>query len=94
MDNAPPHKVLVPPDVLFRNLLDGESVILNLKTGTYFGLDEVRTRMWAALTNSESVQEAFASLLAEYAVDAERLQRNLDEFVNRLAGRGLLEMSG
>jgi len=34
----------VPDDVLFRDL-DGEAVILNLRTGTYFGLDEVGTRM-------------------------------------------------
>ena len=94
MDNTPSHKVSVPADVLFRSLPDGESVILNLKTGTYFGLDDVGTRMWAALTDSESVQAAFSSLLDEYAVDAERLRRDLDEFVNRLAGRGLLEISG
>jgi hypothetical protein len=34
----------VPDDVLFRDL-DGEAVILNLRTGTYFGLDEVGMRM-------------------------------------------------
>jgi hypothetical protein len=34
----------VPDDVLFRDL-DGEAVILNLRTGTYFGLDELGTRM-------------------------------------------------
>jgi len=37
--------VCVGKDVVFREL-DGEAVILNLETGTYFGLDTVGTRIW------------------------------------------------
>ena len=33
------------PDVVFRDL-DGEAVILDLVSGTYFGLNEVGTRVW------------------------------------------------
>jgi len=37
-------KITVPDTVLFREL-DGESVLLNLKTESYLGLDDVGTRM-------------------------------------------------
>jgi len=37
--------IIIPDDVLFREL-DGEAVLLNLKTGIYFGLNPVATRMW------------------------------------------------
>jgi hypothetical protein len=42
-------RVNMPSDVLVSEQ-DSESVLLNLKTETYFGLDEVGTRMWGALT--------------------------------------------
>ena len=37
--------ITISPDVAFRDL-DGEAVLLNLATGTYFGLNEMGTRMW------------------------------------------------
>jgi hypothetical protein len=93
MNISPTTRVSVPSDILFREL-DGESVILNLGTGCYFGLQEVGTRMWAALTASESIQAAYEILLAEYEVDAEQLRRDLEELVGKLVEHGLVQVSG
>ena len=41
-------RVSVNDDVLFQEL-DGEGVLLNLKTGVYFGLDSVGARVWQLL---------------------------------------------
>src|SRR5262245_37383272 len=84
-------KVIVPPDVLC-NVIDGESVLLNLKSECYFGLDEVGTRMWQVLSSSESIAAACESLLAEYEVDRERLCQDVDELVGKLAKQGLVEL--
>jgi hypothetical protein len=84
-------KATVPPDVLVQEL-QGESVLLNLRSGRYYGLDEVGTRMWAALTASDSLRAAFESLLSEYAVDADRLQGDLLALVENLVGHGLVEV--
>jgi hypothetical protein len=62
----------VPADVLIQEL-QGESVLLNLRTGRYFGLDEVETRMWTVLTTAEPLRAAYDTLLAEYDVDGQRL---------------------
>jgi Coenzyme PQQ synthesis protein D (PqqD) len=85
-------RVLVPSDVLIREL-DGESVVLNLKSERYFGLDRVGTRMWTALSMSESIQEAYELLLNEYEVDAERLRLDLQNFVEQMVEHGLVEVS-
>ena len=53
-------KVRVPEDVLVSEL-DGESVLLNLKSECYFGLDEVGTRLWELLISSESIRGAYES---------------------------------
>jgi hypothetical protein len=48
-------RVTVPEGVLVREL-EGESVMLNLNSEFYFGLDEVGTRMWAVLTNANEIK--------------------------------------
>jgi hypothetical protein len=85
-------KVSIPDGVLVREL-QGESVLLNLNTESYFGLDDVGTRMWAALAGSPSVQAAYEMLLAEYEVDAARLRADLHGFIEKLKEMGLIELS-
>ena len=84
-------RVQAAPETLFRSVGD-EAVLLNLKTGVYFGVNAVGTRMWILLTGSGSIQSAYETLLSEFDVSAEDLRRDLDEFVTTLAERGLIEL--
>ena len=84
-------KITVPDGVLVRELA-GESVLLNLQSESYFGLDEVGTRMWAALTVSPTIAVAFDILLAEYDVEPERLRADLQNFTQKLVELGLLHV--
>ena len=85
-------KISIPDGVLVREL-QGESVLLNINTESYFGLDDVGTRMWAALTSSPSIQAAFDILLAEYEVDSAQLLADLRNFIEKLAALGLIELT-
>jgi len=87
---APTKRIVVQPDVLV-NVIDGESVLLNLKSESYFGLDEVGTRMWQVLTDSGSIQAAYETLLAEYEVEPEKLRQDLERLIEQLVAHGLLE---
>ena len=71
--------------------LDGESVILNLASENYFGLDDIGTRMWQLLENLGSVQNSFDSLLLEYDAEPEQLALDLQTLVSELIKLGLLE---
>ena len=42
------------------------------------------TRMWIALTGTESIQAAYESLLAEFDVSAEELRKDLEAFLAKL----------
>src|SRR5258708_6423773 len=84
-------RVTVPDDVLLSEL-EGESVILNLKSAMYFGLDAVGTRIWAAVTTADSIQAAYDALRQQYDVDPERLRDDLSEIVGSLAEHGLVEL--
>ena len=83
----------VAPEVLVSELA-GESVLLNLKSECYFGLDSVGTRMWVTLINAESIQAAFDELLAHYEVPADQLRSDLIELIQKLTDQGLLEIRG
>ena len=84
-------RVGIPDNVLFRQLED-ESVLLHLNSEMYYGLDDVGTRMWTVLTESESVQAAFDLLAAEYDIEPQALQQDLTELIEKLVDKGLLEI--
>jgi hypothetical protein len=85
-------RVVVADDVMIREV-GGESVILDLKTERYLGLDKVGTRMWAVLTESDSINAAYDALLAEYDVEPDRLKSDLDGFIGKLIEHQLVELS-
>ena len=91
MSTAFSQRVKVPTNVMFREL-EGEAVILDVDSETYFGLDEVGTRMWQLVTATESVQAAYDTLVEEYDVEPEVLRGDLAELLEALAGRGLIEI--
>ena len=84
-------RVVVPETVLFREL-DGESVLLNLKTESYLGLDRVGTRMWAVLTTQPSIQAAYDVLLAQYDVAPDVLRRDVENLLEHMFEHGLVEL--
>ena len=47
--------------------------------------------MWTALTDAESIQAAYDSLLEEYEVSPEQLRKDLEEFLDKLSEQGLIE---
>lgn len=85
-------RVTVPSHVLFR-VLDKESVLLNVQTERYFGLDETGTRMWQLVTAAPSVEAACQQLLDEYDAKPEALRQDLVELVTRLVDNGLLQVN-
>lgn len=81
----------VAPDVLFREL-DGEAVLLNLKTGTYFGLDAVATRMWQLIAEQHALTRVLDSIAGEYDVEPQVLETDLLELGRKLCASGLCEL--
>ncbi len=82
-------RVSVPDEVLISNLQD-ESVILNLNSERYFGLDNVGTRMLSVLSASNSIETAYERLLAEYDVDPQALRQDLNSLIENLLQQGLV----
>ncbi len=72
----------------------GETAVLNLANGAYYGLDAVGTRIWSLLAEPKTVSQIRAALLQEYQVIPERCERDLWRFLSELAEENLVEVRG
>ncbi len=72
--------------------LGSQRAILNLKSGIYYGLDSVGSRVWELLQQPRSLAELERCLLAEYEVEPERLTPELGALCRTMAEAGLVEI--
>ena len=79
----------IPGDVVFRELA-GESVLLRLDTGIYFGLNAVGTRIWQLLVERGDKEKVIQEMLAEFEVSEQDLRRDVEKLVQELCEKGLL----
>ena len=83
-------KVAISADVVAREV-SGELVLLNLDSGTYFGLNPVGGRVWALVEEQpRTLQEVSAVLQEEFAVSAEEAESDLLQLAADLHQHGLL----
>ncbi len=72
--------------------LAGEAAILNLKTGVYYGLDAVGSRVWELIQEPKTVAAVRDALLEEYEVEPARCESDLKQLLAQLAEKELLEV--
>lgn len=77
------------PDVVFRNL-DGEAVLLDLGSGTYFGLNEVGTRIWQMIEAGDDEPAIVSTLAAEYAAEPAAIAADVERLLGELRSRRLI----
>lgn len=73
--------------------LAGESAILGLKNQTYYGLNEVGTRIWELLETPRTVGQIQGVLLQEFDVDAQQCGRDLLRLLQQLAKEQLIQVN-
>lgn len=71
--------------------LDREQVMLNIETGSYYGLAGTAGRIWDLFEQPRSLGEVVAVLLKEYAVDEATCQASVLRFAGELQREGLLQ---
>ncbi len=79
----------VPEHVLSRRVAH-ETVLLNLDSEVYFGLDGVGTRFWDLVEAGTTFGDAVATLLDEYSVERDALVADLTTLIDDLQGNGLV----
>jgi hypothetical protein len=73
--------------------LGGEAVILDLKSGVYYGLNDVGTRIWHLIQEPKTLNEIQDAILEEYEVEPNCCAEELLTLLQELLAVGLIEVS-
>jgi hypothetical protein len=79
----------LPQHVVHRSFVS-ETVVLNLRTGKYHGLNPTAGRMLEALEAAPTVSDAVPGLAEEYGLEQEQIRRDLLALTRGLLERGLI----
>ena len=83
--------ITLSPDVISQEV-SRETVLLDLNSENYFGLDEVGTRVWQLIEASGKLQDIYDTMLAEYEVEPDQLLEDLEQLVTDIQKAGLVEL--
>ena len=84
-------KIEISSEVLTQEV-GGETVILDLKSESYFGLDEVGTRIWQLLQEQKDIPTITATMLNEYDVEEEQLGKDIQNLITQLNKAGIVTL--
>ena len=81
--------VVQTPNLLSADL-DGETVLLGVEQGAYFGMEDVAHRIWRTLAEPQPVRKIIANLTAIYDVDEDLCAAQTVTFLAQLLAEGLI----
>jgi hypothetical protein len=74
---------VISKDVLSKTVGE-EEVLVDLNTGTYFGLNPVGTQIWSLIKAGRSQNQMIIELSETYLVDPQEIQTDVAEFLKQL----------
>ena len=83
-------RISVPENIVFRHFA-AETVILNLATGRYHGLNPTGGAMLEALQRQGSVRASVPEIAERFGQSEERIEQDMLTLCRDLAERGLIE---
>ena len=84
-------RIEISDGVIWRDV-GGDVVILNVEAGVYFGIDGSGSQMWRELAEHGSVEKTLASLQQQLDVAPDELKRDLDDLLDKLVQKGLVQV--
>jgi len=72
--------------------LAGEAVILDLKSGVYYGLNSVGASIGNLIQEPRTINEVRDAILAQYEVEPEQCDRDIKALLEELEAEGLIEV--
>lgn len=66
--------------------------MLDLNSESYFGLNEVGTRVWDLIPEVAKLEDIYKKLLAEYEIDETALLNDLRQLIDDFSDAGLITL--
>ena len=77
---------------VFAQEIDDETIILDSVTQEYFSINEIGKVIWSLLSENKNLEEIKAQMLEMYEVPEEQLEKDLLNFLQALAKKGLISI--
>jgi hypothetical protein len=84
--------VITRTDEIISADMDGETVMMSIEQGNYYGLNPIGSRIWELIEAPVSVSSLCDTLQAEFDVCPETCQQDVLEFLNQLKNEEILEI--
>lgn len=75
------------------DVLDGEAIIINLATGSYYAMNNVGALVWRSIEQHCSIDEIAARVADDYEVSQDRARDDLLSLTQRLITEGVVRIS-
>lgn len=83
--------VCVSPQVISQKV-GGETVILDMESEQYFGLDEIGSRVWELMQGEDGLEAVTQVILSEFEVGPEQLSTDLESLLEQLLAASLIQL--
>ena len=84
-------QISVRPDQLSSDL-DGETILLHMTSGLYYGLNDVGARIWSLIQTPQTLASLRETLLSEYDVTSDVCDQELNALLTDLNAAELIEI--
>ena len=73
--------------------IDGETVMMSIENGEYYGLDDIGSRIWKLIEKPVKVSDLIDTLLERFDVDRETCEKDVLKFLNELNEDKILQLN-
>lgn len=74
------------------NEMDGETIMMSIENGEYYGMNSMGSRIWSLLETPKTVSEICDTLLPDFDVTLEQCVKDLLPFLNRMAVKKVVKI--
>ena len=88
-----PNTLIARDDSRFiSNIVDGELLLMNIKTGDYVALRTVAMAIWEILVKPITITKLIATILDEYEVSEAEATADTMDFLKQLLDQGMIKI--
>lgn len=86
-------KFEINPLKVISEMLDGETIIINLETGTYFSMNETASFIWEDIQSGYSINKITEHIGMIFTVEEKEAEQSVVNFIELLEKDGLVTIS-
>jgi hypothetical protein len=83
---------IIQADNLVACDLDGETALMSVEHGKYYGIDAIGSRIWALIEQPRLVSDLCVLLLKEFEVEPSQCEHDVLAFLSELAKDNLVKI--